>query len=110
MLSSYSLIIFPCRSQGVAFEAFGDQFAFREMVQFCSVSNLQNEKLKHDIRGTTYTVLVMFASNVMNLVVNRKDLSKVSAELCKHIKNQKWKNILTYACFYVTNKCKIHLR
>lgn len=67
-------------------------------------------KLKHDIGVTTFTVLLIFASNVMNLVVNRKDLSKVSAELCKHIKNQKWKNILIYACFYVTNKCKIHLR
>lgn len=48
-------------------------------------------KLKHDIRLTPFAVL-MFASN-MNFVVNRKVLSKVSAELCKHVKNQKWKNI-----------------
>lgn len=37
---------------------------------------------------------IRFTSNIMNLLVKRNNLSKVSAELCKHMKHQKWKNTL----------------
>lgn len=54
------------------------------------------EKLKYDIKGT-FTIL-MFTSNVMDLLVKRNNSSKVSAELCKHMKHQKRKNILVHGC------------